>query len=104
MPILLSSWVLRHTSAARHSTSYCIHTLRLQFRWDGHVDMHGLDVRVRRQPSLAELPSNTALLDTAKGNSPVTIITGVDPDHTSLDPLGDPVSAGEVGSEDGAAQ
>ncbi|KAI6749785.1 hypothetical protein HG531_007050 [Fusarium graminearum] len=53
-----------------------------------NVDMHSLDVGISRKTSFSQFPTNTTLLYSAKGNSPVTVIARVDPDHTCLDPLG----------------
>ncbi|KAI6754000.1 hypothetical protein HG530_013176 [Fusarium avenaceum] len=64
-----------------------------------NIHMHSLDIRISRESSLAQLPSNTTLLHTTKRNSPVTVIAGVDPNHTRLNPLGDLMRSGQVRGE-----
>jgi len=69
-----------------------------------HIHMHGLSLRVTRQPSLAQLPTDTALLHATEGNAVVGVVAAVDPDHAGLDALGDAVGARDILGEDGAAE
>ena len=69
-----------------------------------HVHMHGLDLRVRVQASLAELATDTTLLDTTERHAEITVVAAVDPDHTSLDIGGNTVGALNVPSKDCGAE
>lgn len=66
--------------------------------------MHRLNLTIRLQPLLPQLPPNPTLLDTSERNPRVTVLTTIDPDHTGLDLRGDAVRALQVLREDGRAE
>lgn len=69
-----------------------------------NVNMHSLDIRICRKTSLSQLPSNTTLLDSTEWNPPVAIITRVNPNHTSFNPLRYLMRPRQVCSKQGTAE
>lgn len=66
--------------------------------------MHGLNLRVSLEARLTKLAPNTALLHATKRHAEITIVAGVDPDHTSLNIRRHTVGTLNVLGEDGRAQ
>ena len=61
--------------------------------------MNSLGLRITMQRRLAQFSSDTTLLDSSKWNPMVRIICAVDPDHTGLESLRNPVSLLDVSCE-----
>lgn len=66
--------------------------------------MHSLNLGISLETGLAQLATDTALLDATEGDAEVRVVAGVDPDHTGLDVGGDAVGTLNVLGEDGSAE